>query len=139
MSVIENGKALVDALIPPHNGDGGDVYRWRINVAIVLGGTVMGFIFFVVLAFGGLTFVFPGSGFASAQSVLDLRQQDDRRYADQLDNEIINLRINHCQAIDPHSPNRLAAREYWAKISSRMDEWYQIKKYPYPLPPCQAL
>ena len=70
---------LVGALIPPDGNDGKGMRRWRVTVALLLGGVILGSAFHIAYACGWLT-TFGLSGFAQADVVAQNNASMERKF-----------------------------------------------------------
>ena|SRR5579863_2220985 len=129
---------LWQAFIPPLHASAEAQYNWRIRVGIFSCVAFSGLCFLAAASYGLVPHV---SGFettyaSDVQSAAIIREIRDNR-AEQIENELLNLRIKHCAAIK--SNNDEGKILYWSKISDRMIRYQQLTGRVYALPQCSDL
>lgn len=120
-------------LIPPHDGDPEKIYRWRVILAgmvILMAGSIGSHI---ALACGFLPALFPG--FASAEEVNNLAQQQIAMRVESLEDTLYNMRKDQCVA--QSTGNLQAAQTQDQRIRDKLASYWKVTGgQRYELPPC---
>lgn len=117
------------ALVPAENADAKALYNYRV---LLMGGfvmLVMGNAIHIALVCGYLTSIFPG--FAKADEVQKLAQQQTAMLAQQLDNDIFRTREAQC-----HTASGDAKMLYTQRLQDKLQQWRGLQGYQYRVPDC---
>jgi hypothetical protein len=123
---------LLAGLVPDHTADPEVQYRYQLRLGLTVSIIALWVASVTVAAFGLVPALSQGFALTAdlKQVVIEIRTNR----AQTIDNQLLDLRIKHCQAKDD------AARQlYWSKISPLMVEYQQITSRPYLLPSCSDL
>lgn len=82
--------------------------------------------------FGSFPHVF--SGFATSASMEELSAQSDQHWANEAEDAIMDMREKQCDAT-----NKDLRTLYTQTIQKREQEYQELAKHPFPLPPCGDL
>ena len=122
---------LLEFIIPPVDAERSKQYGWRVRIAIMTCITFLGLIASIALAFG----LVPGfAGFATEATIAQVSEQLMENRTAQIESELLELRIKHCQAKSDE-----AKQLYWSRISSLMIRYQQLTTRVYALPACSDL
>lgn len=129
---------LWQSFIPPLHASPEAQYNWRVRVGVF---TCLAFTGLCALAAVSYGLVPQVDGFAKAgdlnkQVLLVINEVRGNR-VEQIENELLNLRLKHCAAIKAGSEE--AKILYWSKISERMTSYQQLTGRVYQLPQCSDL
>jgi hypothetical protein len=124
---------IIMALVPPHDAEDGHVQRWRLVVALLLGGSIMATALHIAWACGFLTFA-GLDGFAKADDLNGLTAQLASIQGGQLRSEIMLTRNNQCMAIK--SQNGQALKVLTTDLQDALDRYQSLTKHRYALPDC---
>jgi len=130
VGLIDPLVSIAEAVIPRADAPHSDQYRWRVSVGCVLLVTFIGLCGVTAFAFGFI----PGSGFARASDLQSVVSEIRENRANTIDNQILELRIKHCQATTDE-----AKQLYWSKISVLMAEYQHLTGRAVVLPSCADL
>jgi hypothetical protein len=132
--------------IPPLDADPAHQYGWRLRLGVFTALSFGGVCGITAFAFGYVPPQYDGFVRVS-QSQAQAAQTDQKiqaviteiraNRAEAVENELLNLRIKHCQAIK--SSNAEATVLYWSKISDRMGKFQVLTGRVYALPACTDL
>lgn len=123
---------ILGGLVPDHTADPEVQYRYQLRLGLTVSIIVLWVASVTVTAFG----IVPAwsQGFALATDVKSVVQEIRANRAQTIDNQLLDLRIKHCEAKDD-----TARQLYWSKIAPLMQEYQELTKRPYPLPACSDL
>lgn len=129
-------KIVFFGLIPPDlEAEPKLIQRWRINVSITLGILVMGTGLFAALAFGFMTFIFPG--FALASDIKDTKSLLQQVRMAQLDSDIFSAHEKECEAITAR--NRDLAYQLEQRVQEKLPYYQRLNNgQPYQLQACPS-
>lgn len=123
---------ILGGLVPTHTADPEVQYRYQLRLGLTMSIVVLWLVGVTINAFG----LFPSwsQGFALQTDVKQVVTEIRQNRAQTIDNQLLDLRIKHCQAKDD-----MARQLYWSKIAPLMQEYQQLTGRPYPLPACADL
>lgn len=126
-------RAVLLGLVPP--ADPTDLKlmaRWRVNVAVTVGGLLMTVGGIIVLAWGVFPALYPG--FALAADVTDIKQQLAQVRIGQVDNEIFEAHNKECEALT--AKNRDLAVMYEQRVQEKLSIYYGLVNHNYQIQRC---
>lgn len=127
---------LAKALFPPRGANEDDVFRWRIFVAVLLWGHIMGSTIFVLMAFGALQLL-GFTGFATKAEAQETQQLLKEIRISQVENQLRDYRMQQCQA--QVEGNGLALTAATENLRRMGNIYYSLTKRLYVPDSCDAL
>lgn len=124
------------ALVPPHDAEGEKIFRWRLAVAMILGGSIVTTGIHIAWACGLLAGI-GLNGFALADDVLAMREDVKAIQIGQARTEILQTRTYQCQAIK--SQNQQALTIITRVLQDALERYQGLTKGRYELPDCNTL
>lgn len=128
--------AIFLGLLPPREGHGSQVYRWRVTVAVMVMANAFAISGFSALAFGMVPMFFHG--FAKADDVTTVKQQFSVIQTNQLDAKILDTRTRQCRAI--LGKNESALQFATERLQAELNDYQTLTGgRRYRLPGCEEL
>ena len=130
--MLEIALRILGGLVPDHTADPEVQYRYQLRLGLTVSVIFLWVASVTITAFG----IIPAwsQGFALQTDVKQVVNEIRQNRVQTIDNQILDLRIKHCQAKD-----ETARQLYWSKLAPLMTEYQHLTGQPYTLPACADL
>lgn len=124
---------IIETLIPPDDPNAVGKWRWFVAIGVVVALTSNAALFAYML--GSLPGA--GSGFATMEEFIALKNQQKQMYLNDLTQRLNNTRISQCEAVI--EGNQSAMVFTYNRLAMMLDEFRVAAGYDYRVPQCAEL